>query len=158
MKIKKIKFNALDFLILLVILAAIFSVVLRSGLKDTIVASRQNETIVYTIRINNVQKESFDLLALDTKIYSSEEDKLMGVVVEKSSRPAETYIALDSGEIYKTNIPERIDITLTIEAKGRITEEGCMIGGNYFIASGSYISGYTDRLAFNFEVTGIVQE
>lgn len=155
MNIKKIKFNALDFFILLVIIAAALSVVLRSGLKDDIVLSRQNEKVVYSIRIKNVQQESFDLISLDDEIFSAGDDKLMGTVIEKTSRPAETYIALDSGEIKKTYIPDRIDIMLTLETNGRVTDEGTMIDGNYFIACGSYISGYTDLLAFNFEVTGV---
>ena len=155
MNIKKIKFNALDLFILLVLIAAVVSVVLRSGLKDDIVLSRNNDTVVYSIKIKNVQKESFDLISLDDKIFATADDKFMGTVVEKASRPAETYIALDSGEIMKTYIPERIDIFLTLEAKGKITDEGTMIDGNYFIASGSYISAYTNLLSFNFEVTNV---
>ena len=152
MNIKKIKFNAIDFLILLVIIAAIVSVVFRSSLKDEIASIRSNETIEYTIRITNVQKQSYDIIDLDDKLYASSDDKFLGTVVEKSSRPAETYIALVNGDIKKTYIPDRIDITLTLECPGRVTEEGCMIDGNYFIASGSYISAYTNLLSFNFEV------
>lgn len=153
MNIKKIKFNAIDFLILLVIVAAIVSVIFRSSLKDEISALRSNETIVCTVRINNVQKESFDYINLDDKLFASSDDKFLGTVVEKTSRPAETYISLDSGDIVKTYIPNRIDIMLTLECPGRVTDEGCMVDGNFFIASGSYISAYTNLLTFNFEVT-----
>ncbi len=153
MKIKKVRFNAIDFLILLIVLAAVLAIALRSGLKESIVAIRSNETIVYSLRINNVQKESFDIIRLDDEIRAQSDDKLLGKIVEKSFRPAETYIALDSGEIKKTYIPDRIDVFLTVECTGRVTEEGCMLGGNYFIASGKYISAYTDKVAFSFEVT-----
>ena len=153
MNIKKIKFNSIDFLILLVIIAAIVSVVFRSSLKDEIASIRSNETVVYTLRINNLQKESFNYVNLDDKLYASSDDKFLGTIIEKSSRPAETYIALDNGEIKKTYIPDRIDVMLTVECPGMVTEEGCMLDGNYFIASGSYISAYTNLLTFSFEVT-----
>ncbi len=153
MKMKKLKFNGMDFVILLVIIAAILTIALRSGLKDSVVAARSNETIVYTLRINNLQKASFDILELNDKLYAENDDKYLGTIVEKSSRPAESYISLSDGEIVKTYIPDRLDIFLTVECNGRVTSEGCMLGGNYFVASGKYITAYTDSLAFSFEVT-----
>lgn len=153
MKMKKLKFNGMDFVILLVIIAAVLTIALRSGLKDSVVAARSNETIVYTLRINNLQKSSFDILELNDKLYAENDDKYLGKIVEKSSRPAESYISLSDGEIIKTYIPDRLDIFLTVECNGRVTSEGCMLGGNYFVAAGKYITAYTDSLAFSFEVT-----
>ncbi len=152
MKIKKFRFNAIDFIILLAIVGAVFAIVYRSGLKDSLVAIRSNETIEYRVKINNIQKESFDMIEMDSPIFSQSDDKKLGTIIGKIFEPAESYIVLDSGEIVKTNIPERIDVYLTIQAKGRISEEGCMIGGNYFVAAGKYISAYTPKVSFNFEV------
>lgn len=153
MKLKKIKFNAIDFIILIVVIAAVLAIALRSGLKDSLVAMRSNETIVYTIKINNLQKESFEMLEIEDKLFSQKDDRYLGTIVGKNSRPAETYIILNNGEIVKTYIPDRLDIFLTIECVGRETDEGCMLGGSYFVASGKYIAGYTDTVTFNFEVT-----
>ncbi len=152
MKIKKIRFNAIDLLILIAIVAAIFTAVYRSGLKDSLIAIRSNETIVYTVKINNVQAESFDMIEIEDTLFNQSDDKKLGNIVAKEYSDAETYIVLDTGEIMKTYIPERVDITLTVEATGRVSEEGCMIGGNYFIAAGKYISAYTEKVSFNFEV------
>lgn len=152
MKIKKIRFNAIDFLILLVIFAAAFTAIYRSSLKDSLVAIRSNETIEYTVKIGNVQKASFDMIESDDSIFSKTDDKLLGVVVGKRFEPAQYYIELNDGTIVKTQEPDRVDIYLTIEAKGRVSDDGCMIGGNYFIAAGKYISAYTRKVSFNFEV------
>lgn len=152
MKVNKFRFNSIDFLILIAIVAAIFSVVYRSGLKDSIVAIRSNETIVYSLKINNVQKESFDMINIEDSIFNQTDDKNIGKIVGKESQDAESYIVLSNGAIKKTKIPDRVDIYLTVEASGRITDEGCMIGGNYFIAAGKYVSAYTNKVSFNFEV------
>lgn len=152
MKLKKIRFNAIDFLILLAIVAAVFTVAYRSSLKDSLVAIRSNETIEYTLKINNVQRESFDMIDLEMPIFNQTDDKNLGIIVEKDAKPSETYVVLDSGEIVKTTTPDRVDIYLTVEAKGRVSDDGCMIGGNYFIAAGKYISAYTSKVSFGFEV------
>lgn len=152
MKIKKIRFNSIDVLIIIAIIAAIFTVVYRSGLKNSIVAIRSNDTIVYNLKINNIQRESFEIINIDDNIFSKTDDKELGVIVSKEFKPAEAYVVLADGQIVKTSIPDRVDVYLTVEVTGRITDEGCMIGGNYFIAAGKYISAYTPKVAFNFEV------
>ncbi|MBE6701010.1 MAG: DUF4330 domain-containing protein [Ruminococcaceae bacterium] len=153
MKMKKLKFNAVDLLILLVIVGAVIAVAYRGGLKDSLMALRSNDTIVYTVRINNLQESSFNLINIDDKLFADKDDKALGSIVQKEQRPAEKYVTLDTGEIVKTYMPGRIDVFLTVECKGRVTDEGCMLGGNYFIAAGKYISSYTKNLAFNFEIT-----
>lgn len=152
MKVKKFSFNAIDLLILIAIVAAVFTAVYRSGLKDSLIAIRSNETIVYTVKINNVQTESFDMIEIEDALFNQSDDKKLGTIVAKEYSNAETYIVLDTGEIKKSIIPDRVDITLTVEATGRVSDEGCMIGGNYFIAAGKYISAYTEKVSFNFEV------
>ena len=149
---KKIRFNAIDLLILIAVLVAVFTAVYRSGLKDSLVAMRSNETIVYTLRINNIQRQSFDMIEIEDAIFNQSDDKKLGNIIAKEYEAAQAYIVLDSGEIKKTFIPDRIDVVLTVEATGRVSEDGCMIGGNYFIAAGKYISAYTNKVSFNFEV------
>ncbi len=153
MKAKNIKFNVLDFFIIMAIIIVAAVIVFRGGLKDSIVAMRSNETIVYTVKINNLQKASFDVLELGDELYSKSDDKLLGQIVDKASAPATHYISLSDGTLVKSEIPDRLDIFLTVEGTGRITDEGCMLGGNYFVAAGKYISGYTDSVTFGFEIT-----
>lgn len=150
---KKIKFNAIDFLILIIVIAAIVSIAFRSGLSNQLAAISSKETIVYTVRIDDIQKESFDLIDIEDKLYSQKDDKYLGTIVEKDSRPAEEYVTLDTGEVVKTYYPNRIDVFLTVECVGRVTEEGCMLGGMYFVAAGKEIQACTDTLAFKIEVT-----
>lgn len=149
----RIKFNAMDLTIILVIIAAVVAIGFRSGLKNSLVALRSNEIITYTVKITNVQEASFDKIYIGDELYHDSDDKLLGTIVEKSSRPAEAYISLNDGSITKTYIPDRIDLFLTVECKGRKTDEGCMLGGSYFVAAGKRISAYTDKLSFNLEVT-----
>ena len=151
----KIKFNVIDFLILLVIVIAVFTVFFRSGLNDTIVDARTSKTIEMTVRINNVQEETFDILQIDDVLYAQFDSIELGKITAKSYRPAETYIALDDGTIQKTYIPNRYDIFLTIEGKGNSTKEGNMLNGNLFVASGSYLAVYTNDVSFNLEVTSV---
>ena len=150
-KNKKIKFNIIDFIIVLAVIGVVLAVFLRGGLVDKFTESKQ--IIEYTVKISDIQKESFDLIEVGSNIYCNDDDSIMGVVKSKTSQPATMYIVLADGEIAKTTQPDRIDVFLTIEAEGTVDEEGCRIGGTYFIACGKNVSCYMDKVYFNIEVT-----
>ncbi len=150
-KQRKIKFNIIDFIIVLAVVIVIAVVALRGGLVKKFTES--TDIIQYTVKISDIQKESFDLIEVDSKIYCNDDDSCLGVIKSKTSQPATMYTVLANGEIVKTSQPDRIDVFLTIEAEGTVDKEGCRINGTYFIACGKNVSSYVDKLYFNFEVT-----
>ena len=150
-KSRKIKFNIIDFVIALAVLTVILVVALRGGLVKRFTEAK--DIIQYTVKITDIQMESFDLIEVGSKIYCNDDDSCLGVIKSKSYQPASMYTVLSNGEIVKTSQPGRIDVFLTIEAEGTVDEEGCRINGTYFIACGKNVSSYVDKLYFNFEVT-----
>lgn len=150
-KHRKFKFNIIDFVIVLAVLVVILVVALRGGLVKKFTEAK--DTIQYTVKISDIQIESFDLIDIDSKIYCNDDDSCLGVIKAKTYQPATMYTVLSNGEIVKTSQPGRIDVFLTIEAEGTVDEEGCRINGTYFIACGKNVSSYIDKLYFNFEVT-----
>ena len=151
MKIKKIRFNALDVFIILVVLAVIFTVAVKMGLDDKIVALTADDIIEYTVVISAVTKEEAKEIELDSKLYT-DDGALIGTVVAKERRTAYEYKVLDTKEIKKVEIPERQDILLTLERKGLVNEKGCFLNGDIFVASGKKMSGKINNFSFEFEV------
>ncbi len=148
----KLRFNIIDFLIIVAIAAVIVVFAVRGGIVQKI--SSFNTTIEYTVKITNVQKESFDLLNEGNVIYFDEDDRAIGKIVSKSYEPSVMYTVLSNGEIVKTtNADGRIDMYLTLEADGTVDEDGCMVGGDFFVGSGKNMACYSDKLYFNAEVT-----
>lgn len=149
---KKFKFNLIDFMIVIAVIAVIVVIAFRSGAVDSFTNTAKGKTIAYEIKVGDVQKESYNYINVGDKIYSEETDAYLGTVVDKVSEPAKAYIVTTEGKIVKTEQPGRVDIYLTVEAKGTVDEGGCKIDGKFFVAAGKYFSCYTDNIYFNVEV------
>ena len=149
-KNRKLKFNIIDFLIILIVIGVALIFVFRSNMVNSFTSAPQ--TISYTVRISDVQKESFDLVEVGSTLYCNDDDSILGTIKGKRFEEASMYTVLANGDIVKTYQPDRIDIYLEVEASGTVDEDGCMIDGTYFIASGKMISCYVDKLYFNVEV------
>ncbi len=147
----KLKFNIIDFLIIVAIVALVVVFVFRGGLVDKI--SSLDSVIEYTVKVSDIQSGSFFLVEEGDVLYSDDDDRVLGKITSKKSAPAEMYTILSNGEIVKSEKPDRIDMYLTVEASGTVDEDGCMIDGNFFVGSGKNISCYTHKLYFNAEVT-----
>ncbi len=150
-KKNKLKFNIIDFLIVAAIVALVVVFMFRGGLADKIASF--NTTIEYTVKVPDIQSESYALIEEGNTLYCNDDDRVIGKIVSKTAEPSAMYTILANGEIVKTSKPDRIDMFLTIEATGTVDEDGCMIDGNYFVGSGKTISCYVDKLYFNAEVT-----
>jgi len=149
---KKFRFNLIDFLIVIAIIAVIVVIAFRSGIVKDFTSTAKGKTIVYEIKVGDVQEESFDYIDVGDKIYNNETDACVGTVTEKRKEPSEIYVVTSNGEIVKTVQPGRADIYLTVEAKGTVDDGGCKVDGKFFVASGKQFSCYTDDLYFNVEI------
>lgn len=147
---KKLKFNIIDFLILLAVIGVVLVFFFRGNMVKSFTSAPQ--TISYTVRISDVQKESFDLIDVDSTLYCNDDDSVLGTIKAKRFEEASMYTILANGDVVKTYQPDRIDIYLDVEVSGTVDKDGCMIDGTYFIASGKTISCYVDKLYFNVEV------
>lgn len=146
-----LRFNVIDFLIVIAVIAVAVVFFLRSGMVKEFTSSTQ--TIEYTVKIGDVQTASYDLIDIGSGLYCNDDDTYLGEITSKRYEPSYMYTVLQDGKIVKTLQPDRIDIYLDVEAEGTVNEEGCKIGSTYFVASGKMISAYTDKLYVNVEVT-----
>ena len=149
---KKIKFNLIDFLIVIAVIAVIVVIAFRSGLVENLANNAKGKTIVYTVKIGDVQNESFNFIDIGEKLYNDETDAYIGTIVDKRVETSKVYIISTEGKIVKTEQPGRADIYLTVEAKGTVNANGCKVDGKFFVAAGKLFSCYTEDLFFNAEI------
>lgn len=149
-KSTKLKFNIIDFLILLIVVGLAVVFVFRNNMVSEFNSTPQ--TISYVVKIGDIQKESYDLIGVGSVLYNYETNTAIGEIKSKRCEDASMYTVLTNGEIKKTYIPDRIDVYLEVEASGTVDEHGCMIDGTLFVASGKMISCCVDKLYFNAEV------
>lgn len=151
---RNIKFNILDFLIIVFVISVVAAVFLRNGIASNLTASKKN--LQYTLKISDVQAESYDYIKPGTIVYSDDDNREIGKVVSvEPAQLATFYTVLSDGNIKKTEQPNRIDIYLTVETSGTVDSEGYKIDGKIFIASGKTIEVYINGIYFNVEVRDV---
>ncbi len=151
---RNIKFNILDFLIIVFVISVVAAVLLRNGIASNLTASKK--TLQYTLKISDVQMESYDYIKPGTIVYSNDDNREIGKVVSvEPAQPATFYTVLSDGDVKKTEQPNRIDIYLTVETSGTVDSEGHKIDGKIFIASGKTIEVYINAIYFNVEVRDV---
>lgn len=153
-KKKAFRFNIIDVIVIIALLALAAAFVFRSVLSDNLKITMKSADIQYEFKSTSLQEESGDLLQPGDAIYDDETDKLVGTVQSVSTSPAELYVTLQTGEIVKRTSPGRIDLTVVIEAEGKTDETGVYLNGSMFIAPGKELHLYTKNLDF----VGTVQD
>ena len=135
-KEKKARFNIIDLLIILFIILAAFGIVMRYNLADDIYFNAYGETFEIEFLIGDIQEASQDYLQAGETFYINVESLEIGTIKEilDVRNPAPGYDKDVNGNILKTELPGRIEITGIMISKGRTTKDGdVMINGNSFV-------------------------
>lgn len=156
MNMGKKKFNIIDVVLILALLAVIAGVAVRSGFADKFNQKLDDGHIEYEFIINSIKATSAERFTEGTKIYSQTTQKEIGEILSVTTRGAEAYIELPDGEIVKTVIPDRIDVIGKARVKGNLDGDGrCMLDGTTHIAAGKNIFARTEDITFMFTVEGV---
>lgn len=156
--IKSKRFNALDWIIIVVLVFCIISFALRYGEKQ------QNSNIAvsgqYRISflVNNVRYTSADAFVPGDKVFVSNDNTYIGTIEAlDSNNPASFYETDINGETIKVYYPEgtRVDLTGTILSEGFMNDDGYFVGGSYFIAPGKALTIYTGHIYVDIIITGV---
>lgn len=125
--VKKHRFNAIDYIIILAVCAAVFSAYWRFGSSQGQVVS-SSETFQYVLEIKTIKQASVDFLekAVGTEFVIDEKgrDDAMGKLVSYDVSGAKNYISMADGSVVYADIPDRFDALLTFEINGKINERG----------------------------------
>ncbi|MBQ9939934.1 MAG: DUF4330 domain-containing protein [Clostridia bacterium] len=149
----KKRFNIIDVVLILAILAVIAGVAIRSGFTGSLSQKLDNGYIEYDFIINSVKDTSGEYFVKGKKIFSQTTQKEIGEIISATARPAEAYIELSTGEIAKTYIPGRIDVLGKAKVSGNLDSDGrCMLHGTTHIATGKTIYARTADVSFMFTV------
>ena len=135
---KKLKFNIIDLIILLFVILAVFGIIYRYDIADEINFSANNEIFEIEFFIKDVRRGTEDYLQAGEIFHINIESTAIGTVKELIDvREAVAYVETSDGEIVRSTLPERVDISGIMMSRGRTTREGnIMLNGNIFITVG----------------------
>lgn len=132
---KKYHFNVIDVLLIVIVLAAISSLVFL--LRDhRVVTAAKGDTveIVYQVKFSGVREEFRNLVEIGDVVIDAETLASVGEVLNVAYAEG-VYVGTDgaTGKPVTSPYPGRITMTLTIKATALLTDNGYEVGGQELI-------------------------
>lgn len=163
----RVKFRALDAVIIVLILASVIGVYFRYNLMDMIVGRHNLQDYTVSFEIKDIQDATKDKFELGNKIYYRGSGELLGELVAATENsdavvhhtPAiKTVIPDGENEAVEVSYPEgtRIDISARMICKGKFSDGvGFLVDGTEYLAPGQTVSVMTDYVTFDIIITDI---
>lgn len=147
----KLKFNAFDFVIIILVVLCIAAVVLKSTfIKNT----EYSNYIKVNFKIENVESYLVaELMHAGTEqtIYLFETDENIGSIYNLSSSPSSQFV--EDTKVYN---PTLYTITGEATLKGVFKDSGFLINGNIDSLIGTKIDVFTKQVTFTLVITSLV--
>ncbi len=155
----KKKINALDILIIVVLIFCVVSIAFRyyKGEKSESYSTDGKYAISFTV--NDIRYTTADAFVKGDKVYVAWDDRFIGTFERlDSTNPAAYYATSPKDGVVKVYYPEdtRIDVTGTIISEGYMNDDGFFAGGTYFLAPGKGLTIYTGHLYLDITLGNIV--
>ena len=88
-----------------------------------------NSTILYTVNIQNLEKEVADQIKEGSQLFDGSKNYDIGKIVSVEKKPfVEQSLNTLEGKYIESQVPERYEVTITVESKGHMSEERISIG------------------------------
>jgi len=174
---KKIRFNVVDVIIILLVIACIVGIIFRANVREKLGQSLSNETAYLTLVAENVPQEYIDAFVQGSNAYLDTRD--LGVIIGYSYTE-QTKVVLELNERYEykpvddgnggyINTVERIitpefktvydkdsyTVTCQIQVNGQDKSDGFYIGGVEYVGVGKMLNISTEKHAFTMTITKI---
>ena len=152
---KKHRLNALDFLLIILIVGAIAAAIVIVVRSNPNIISGGDKEIEYVIKSEGLPSQLNGSIAVGDLIYDDATNQVIGTVIAVSEAPS-TLKGYDpqTGEPVYTEIAGKTDITITVKATVWADGSSYKID-NYRIASGMDVSFHSHATALRGQITKI---
>jgi hypothetical protein len=153
---KKFKFNWIDALVCLIIVAMAAGAVYKFTVSGQSGNASAAEPIDYTILLSGARQGSVDAIQIGDTLYDNDSGNAIGTIDSIDVEPASTVITDSSnGTIQVGTIENKYDLYIHISASGSIGTGGYYVNGNYQLNVGSSRTLYTKYAAFSAKIYSI---
>lgn len=138
---KKRKFNFIDFLIILIVVAIIGAAAYLVGAKKMFAGDAYSLDVEYVVEFRQVRDEFLDCFTTGVEAVDAAKKYRLGEVIGVEST-ASIYTGNDlvNGKLVYSNYPEHSDVRLTIRSTAKLDAKGMYIlDGGYRISVGSVV-------------------
>lgn len=155
-KTKKFKPNIIDFLVVVIIIGAIVGIVLRNSNLNMQDSQGELEKVRISFRVADISADTGECFNVGNEFFSVTHDTVFGTLESSWTNPAEIYVADQNGVLHKREaIDDRVDLRGTFICEGVFTENGFMLGGDYYISANSEVAVKSPSVSSNIVITDI---
>ncbi len=152
MEKKKIRFNAVDLIIVIAVLAIVAALVVRQfsigGNNLKLNGDGANVKLEIEVKVSGIQEESQNFISIGD-VANDSKGHPFAKVTKLNFLDAESYYVTESGEIKKLTVPTKIDAYVTVECIGTISDEGVFLPNGAQIALAQQIGLYLPKLSIS---------
>ena len=133
----KLRFNVIDFIIIIIVVGCIAGIVYRYNLVDRLIIDSKKDTMQVHFVAFSVSKELEDKLSVGDEFYLEGSGELLGTLKSSDSSDAVMIVSDENGKPVISYNKELKDIQGIISCSGVKRDNGFFIAGTKFIAPGS---------------------
>lgn len=159
-------FNAIDAMIIILVIAAIVGVYFRYTIIDFLTSDRNIDDYVVSFSIENIRYTTPNYMSVGDKVYFSADGELFGELTSESENNKEplniTLASKDftdsNGNIVEVFYPEetRVNAKGRLLCRGNYSEDGGFaVDGRHYIAAGQSVEVYTEKITVTLKITAI---
>lgn len=164
----KVRFRALDVVIILLVLATVVGVYFRYNILDALTSRRDLKEYTVSFSVEDIRYTTPNYMKVGDTVYFADSGDEIGKLIEASDdtsnialsiTPAsELFLGSDGNyeEIFYPNSETRVDATGRMICIGTYSDEsGFLLGGTKYIAPGDVISVKTELVTVSFTIQEI---
>ena len=159
-------FNALDAIIIILVIAAIVGVYFRYSILDIIKGEGASKDYVITYSLDDIRYTTPTYIHVDDSVYFTSNGKLFGTLLSESENqdalnimPASKSFVDSNGEVREVFYPNNES---RVTARGRLlcsgyydSDGGFYVDGNIYIAAGQTVAVRTETVSVNMRILSI---
>ena len=156
---KKVRFNVIDFLLIVLILLTVFAMFLRPMVLEKISEFTANDTIVVTFYADRLTEDEYAMLTEGDKFQLGAYE--FGELLVFTTEPYRTLQLVESDveseePFYESVIePGRYTVKGQIRVTGTKREDGFYVGGSLPVCVGNVYTVQSDSCVLTLQITGI---
>ena len=148
------KLSIIDLCVIILVIIVAAGIAVRYGAKAT-TAVKSSEEFVCTLKVNNVRDFTVKALEKKGKITDKKSEVELGEITDVQVEPAEFQSTTADGRIIMTELPDRYNCTVTIRAKGKVSEDAYVMNDSNELSVGRNMDIFSKYVKTSGEINSV---
>ena len=136
----KVRFNIIDFIIIVVVIGCIAGVVIRFNVVDKLVLDTKRDEVKISFAVAGISPQIANSINDGDEFYVVGSEELLGTLLSHSLSNAHTVVSNENGYPVESYDETLRDVRGVFAAAGVSGEDGFLLGGTLFLAPGKTLS------------------